>query len=67
LNTAQFGHIQPSEAAFSLALPLAQKTLPAKPDFLNVGQLGQVQSLLFSSLSGTELPKTSPKKHSRLS
>jgi len=34
LNTEQFGHRQPLEAIFSLAFPLAQKTFPAKFDFL---------------------------------
>jgi hypothetical protein len=37
MNSAQLGHMQPAVAAFSLALPLAQKTLPLKFDFLQVG------------------------------
>jgi hypothetical protein len=53
--------MQPAVAAFSLALPLAQKTLPLKFDFLQVGQAGHKQSLAFSSLSETGFLKNSPK------
>jgi hypothetical protein len=49
--------MQPAVAA----LPLAQKTLPLKFDFLQVGQPGHKQSLVFSSLSETEFLKNSPK------
>jgi hypothetical protein len=42
---------------FSLAFPLAQKTLPVKLDFLYVGQPGHKHTLAFSSLSVTALPK----------
>jgi len=56
------GHVQPLVSGFSLAFPFAQKTLPEKFDLLWVGQLGHKQSLLFSSLSGTRLPKNSPIK-----
>jgi hypothetical protein len=48
--------------AVSLAFPLAQKTLFVKLDFLYVGQVGHIHNLVFSSLSGTGLPKKSPQK-----
>jgi hypothetical protein len=49
--------MQPASVTFSFAFPLAQKTLPLKFDFLYVGQVGHVQSLAFSELSGTGFPK----------
>jgi hypothetical protein len=55
------GHKQPASLTFSLAFPLAQNTLFVKFDFLYVGQVGHKHDLAFSSLSGTELPKKSPK------
>jgi hypothetical protein len=58
--------MQPLISGFSLAFPFAQKTLPVKFDFLWVGQLGHKQRLVFSSLSGTRLPKNSPKQQSGL-
>jgi hypothetical protein len=34
LNAGQLGHKQPAEVTFSLALPLAQKTVSVRFDFL---------------------------------
>jgi hypothetical protein len=53
--------MQPTVATFSLILPLAQKTLPLKFDFLKVGQVGHKQSLALSSLSETGFLKNPTK------
>lgn len=42
--------MHPSYEAFSVALPRAQKKLPLRFDFLQVGQPGHTRSLAFSSL-----------------
>jgi hypothetical protein len=57
LNTLQLGHTQATALAVSFAFPFAQKTLLVKFDFKYVGQAGHKHNLVFSSLSGTGLPK----------
>jgi len=57
LKTGHVGHKQPTALTFSVAFPLAQKTLLLKFDFLNVGHVGHIHNFAFSSLSRTVLPK----------
>jgi hypothetical protein len=66
LNFAATPHLpqtQPACLTVSFALPIEQKKPPVKGEPLNVGQVPQIHSFMFSGVFGTVIPMFNSPSH----